>query len=117
ETQDGWEVILDDGEVISSDIVVSAVGARPAVGWLTESGVLSDGMLIVDELGAVVTEGQPQAGVYAIGDVATRLDDSGRPTRTESWSAAREQGVGLANHLFDSEAEPSGASYFWTEVA
>lgn len=117
ESQDGWKVILDDGEAIDSDIVISAVGSKPTVGWLTESGLLRDGMLIVDEVGAVETDGRPQSGVYAIGDVATRFDESGLPTRTESWSAAREQGVSLANHLFDSVAEPVGASYFWTEVA
>jgi len=63
-------VTLADGRVLPADVVLAAVGARPATGWL--SGALPrepDGSLRVDEGFAVI--GAPRH-VRAVGDVALR---------------------------------------------
>ncbi|GAA4773504.1 NAD(P)/FAD-dependent oxidoreductase [Citricoccus nitrophenolicus] len=114
---DGWEVEIDGGEIVRSDLVVSAVGSKPAIGWLQDSGLLSGNALLVDAVGQVLMEGTPVDGLYAIGDVASRQDGTGNITRTESWSAAREQGERLADHLLGREPEAPVVPYFWTEVA
>jgi 3-phenylpropionate/trans-cinnamate dioxygenase ferredoxin reductase component len=114
---DHWEVEIDGSEVLRSDLVVSAVGSRPAVGWLQDSGLLTGNALLVDPVGQVQVEDRPVDGLYAIGDVASRLDKHGSLTRTESWSAAREQGERLADHLLGREPEAPAVPYFWTEVA
>ncbi|MDJ1370037.1 NAD(P)/FAD-dependent oxidoreductase [Gulosibacter molinativorax] len=114
---DGWEIEIDEGEILRADRVISAVGARPAVAWLENSGLLTDGALLVDASGSVLVDGQPLEVVSAIGDVASRHTGGERPTRTESWAAAREQGTKLAERLCGAEASPTGWDYFWTEVA
>lgn len=114
---DGWEVEIDGGEIVRSDLVVSAVGSRPAIGWLQDSGLLSENALLVDAVGQVLMEGAPVEDLYAIGDVASRQDGTGTITRTESWAAAREQGERLADHLLGREPEAPVVPYFWTEVA
>ncbi|WP_291883938.1 FAD-dependent oxidoreductase [Cellulomonas sp.] len=63
-------VTLADGQVLPADVVLAAVGARPATAWL--AGALpreTDGSLRVDEGFAVV--GAPRH-VRAVGDVALR---------------------------------------------
>lgn len=111
----GWEVELDGQEILRSDLVISAVGAKPAVEWLPN--LLSDGALVVDDCGRVIVGGSPADGLYAIGDVASRLDKNGALSRTESWSAAREQGERLADHFLGRKTDPPSLPYFWTDVA
>jgi 3-phenylpropionate/trans-cinnamate dioxygenase ferredoxin reductase subunit len=65
-------VTLDSGETVPADVVLAAVGARPATEWLR--GTLPHdafdpvGSLLVDGGGAVV--GAP--GLWAVGDAASR---------------------------------------------
>jgi NADPH-dependent 2,4-dienoyl-CoA reductase/sulfur reductase-like enzyme len=63
-------VRLADGKLVEADVVLAAVGARPATDWL--AGALpreADGSLRVDERHAVI--GAPRS-VRAVGDVALR---------------------------------------------
>ncbi|MGY4643298.1 NAD(P)/FAD-dependent oxidoreductase [Cellulomonas sp. URHB0016] len=63
-------VTLADGRVLPADVVLAAVGARPATGWLAGAVPREpDGSLRVDEGFAVV--GAP-THVRAVGDVALR---------------------------------------------
>jgi NAD(P)H-nitrite reductase large subunit len=56
---------LDSGTVIPCDMVVMAVGVRPAIGFLAESGVKTERAVVVDErLGTNIP------GIYAAGDAA-----------------------------------------------
>lgn len=114
---DGWTVDLADGRRLRADLLISAVGARPAVAWLEGSGLLTDGALLAAEDGRVVTAAGPVPDVFAIGDVVTRRHDDGTLQRTESWAAAREHAMRLAEDLRGAERSPAPKPYFWTEVA
>ncbi|KAM9863792.1 p-cumate 2,3-dioxygenase system, ferredoxin--NAD(+) reductase component [Leucobacter sp. BZR 635] len=112
-----WSVDLGDGSQLGFDVLVSAVGVRPTVEWLAESGLLTSGQLVCDVAGRVVTGEGPQPNIYAIGDVVTRVLPSGDTLRTESWTAAKEHGAQLAERLSGALTTPEELPYFWTDVA
>lgn len=116
-TDSGWEVELRDGPVLVGDVLISAVGARPAVSWLEDSGLLTQGALMVDADGRVLQAGTVVPHLFGIGDAVTRMRDDGPGTRTESWAEARQQGASLAELLTGASRQPAPPSYFWTEVA
>ncbi len=63
-------VLLADGELIESDIVVVGIGVVPATGWLDDSGLeLRDGVVCDETLNARGADGELRPGVYAAGDV------------------------------------------------
>jgi 3-phenylpropionate/trans-cinnamate dioxygenase ferredoxin reductase subunit len=114
---EGWRVELGSGERLLCDLVVSAVGARPAVAWLAESGLLTEGALVVGEDGRIIVDDAALTNVFAIGDVVTRRLEDGTLRRTESWAAARQHATELAEDLSGQERRPAPKPYFWTEVA
>jgi NAD(P)H-nitrite reductase large subunit len=61
----GLRVKLDNGQALDADLVISATGVRPNVGWLKDSGIATDVGVRVDN-----TMRTNVAGVYAAGDVA-----------------------------------------------
>ena len=80
----GLEVELDDGDILTADVVVEAIGARPNVEWLEGNGLdLSDGVLCDAEMRV-----EGRHGVVAVGDIARYPSDvlGGRPTRIEHWA-------------------------------
>ena len=92
---------LDDGSVLTCDVLVEAIGSHPNVEWLDGNGLdLSDGLLCDD---AMRVQGRPD--VVAVGDVARHpcaaLD--GRTIRVEHWGVptdtARRAARALASHL------------------
>lgn len=111
-----WTVILGDGSVLAFDALVSAVGARPITGWLEGSGLLTDGQLVCCPEGRVLCE-TGATDVFGIGDVVTRELANGERMRTESWSAATEHGIHLAERLTGRSPDEPEMSYFWTDVA
>lgn len=112
-----WAVQLADAEPVEVAVLVSAVGVRPAVGWLEASGLLGNGALVCDDEGRVLIGDQPADNIFAAGDVVTRQFPDGTLARTESWSAAVEQGSRLAEVLAGQVPAPRETSYFWTDVA
>jgi 3-phenylpropionate/trans-cinnamate dioxygenase ferredoxin reductase subunit len=112
-----WTVRLGDGEELRFDALIGAVGARPIVGWLESSGLLTDGQLVCDEFGRVLAPGESPDGVFGIGDVVTRRLSNGSLMRTESWSAAGEQGRQIAEVLLGRNPADAEIAYFWTDVA
>ena len=116
-TPGNWTVSLGDGSQLRFDALVSAVGVRPTVDWLADSGLLTAGQLLCDTSGRVLAAGEPLPGVYAIGDVVTRQLPTGDTVRTESWTAAKEHGAQLAEHLLGEAVTPAELPYFWTDVA
>jgi len=102
---------LADGGWLATDEVVTAVGVRPAVGWLAGSGVAFDNGVAVDPgLRASLH------GVYAAGDCAAfeSLRFGGR-IRVEHWdSALHAPEVLAANILGDAEVYDP-VPYFWSE--
>jgi len=78
-------VRLADGRDLPADVVLAAVGARPATDWL--DGALPQdprGSIAVDSRGAV--PGHP--GLWAVGDCATREHPVLGPVPGGHWSAA-----------------------------
>ena len=102
---------LSDGTHVEADLVVAAIGAEPAVGWLRGSGLqLADGVLCAPD-------GQAAAGVYAVGDVSARWDPrKGRYVRAENQTRAIEQAQDLAAALVTGAGAPPRQPYFWTEL-
>jgi 3-phenylpropionate/trans-cinnamate dioxygenase ferredoxin reductase component len=102
---------LADGSWLEADEIVTAVGVRPAVGWLASSDVLVDGGIVVDEF---LRTSVP--GVYAVGDCAAFWSlRYGRRLRFEHWDVAlRAPEVGAAN-LLGGTAVYDPVPYFWSE--
>jgi 3-phenylpropionate/trans-cinnamate dioxygenase ferredoxin reductase subunit len=97
------------GDELPADLVVVGVGARPAVGWLLDSGVaLGDGVLVDADGRTDVPH------VYAAGDVAAVRDAAGRHRRTEHWSGAIAQGRRVAHAICGTPAPAPEAPYFWS---
>jgi NADPH-dependent 2,4-dienoyl-CoA reductase/sulfur reductase-like enzyme len=108
---------LEDGSSVTADLVVVAVGVRPAVGWLSGSGITVDDGVVCDEF--LRTE---VGGVFAIGDVARKVSgQTGRGERLEHWTSAVEQADIVAhNVLADQDQETSLARhasipYVWSD--
>lgn len=63
------QVRLSNGQTVEADLVISATGVRPAIGYLKDSGITC--------LQGVLTDAQMQTnvpGIYAAGDCAEALD-------------------------------------------
>jgi NADPH-dependent 2,4-dienoyl-CoA reductase/sulfur reductase-like enzyme len=113
-TGDGAAVRLADGRVVEAATVVVGIGTVTNTEWLYGSGVPVDNGVLVDEGCAV----QAAEGVYAVGDVASRLDPaSGTYRRVEHWTNAVEQARVVAQQIVEPWA-PTGAAkapYFWSD--
>ena len=110
ETPTGMSVQLANGQTLSSDIVVSAIGDAPNTQWLTEAGLLTDGRLVMDQYCRV------HDNIVAAGDVAWMRTSNG-PQRHPVWTSAIEQAKTAAASLLNpEEAVPLDfQSYFWTD--
>lgn len=103
-------VALQDGVVLSADVVVSTVGDEPNTAWLQDSGLLTGGRLLADSRGRV------GPGIVAAGDVAAFPGAAGHG-RVPLWTSAIEQAKTAALGLLQGDAAPelSFQPYFWTE--
>lgn len=106
-------VTLADGEVLPADVVLAAVGARPATGWLADALPLGpDGSVRVDEGHAPV--GGP-ASVRVVGDAATRRSARHGWVPGGHWDAAlRGPATAVAGLLGHEPAEPDPAPYVFS---
>jgi NADPH-dependent 2,4-dienoyl-CoA reductase/sulfur reductase-like enzyme len=105
-------VQLSDGEVIETDLLLTAVGASPAQGWLAGSDLeLGDGIACDSRLRAA-------PNVYAAGDVARWHNPLfGRSLRVQHWTNAVEQGRYVARDIVGATrpgAGFEGVPYFWS---
>jgi NADPH-dependent 2,4-dienoyl-CoA reductase/sulfur reductase-like enzyme len=108
-------VALDDGTSLPADCVLVAIGAVPATGWLSGSGLsLADGIDCDQHLKAA-------PGVYAAGDVASWISPRyQRRVRVEHRMNATEMGTTAARNLL---REAAGGDlipfdpvpYFWSD--
>ena len=102
---------LAGGGWLAADEVVTAVGVRPAVGWLEGSGIALDNGVAADEhLRASVP------GVFAVGDcMAFWSLRYRRRLRFEHWDVAlRAPAVAAANLMGAADAYDP-VPYFWSE--
>ncbi|HEY0719591.1 MAG TPA: FAD-dependent oxidoreductase [Streptosporangiaceae bacterium] len=108
---------LRGGGWIGADEVVTAVGVRPAVGWLAGSGLTLDNGVAVDP---GLRASAP--GVYAAGDCASfQSRRYGRRLRFEHWDVALHAPRVVAANIVAGEAGRTGEEiydpvpYSWSE--
>ena len=110
-------VVLADGTVIDTDVLVVGIGAAPNVGWLESSGLTIDDGVVADATLAAAP------GVYVAGDIArwpnALFDDvvGAAPMRLEHWTAASEQGARAARNAVDPASAQAYTTvpYFWSD--
>jgi NADPH-dependent 2,4-dienoyl-CoA reductase/sulfur reductase-like enzyme len=103
-------VELADGSVLDADLVVLAVGAVPATGWLAGSGLsLGNGVECDDRC-------QAGPGIYAAGDIASWPNPHfGVRMRLEHRVNATEQGIAVAGNVLGDDKPFAPVPYFWTD--
>lgn len=103
-------VRLAGGEVLPADVVVVAIGSRPAIDWLADSGLrLADGIECDSRCRAA-------EGIYAVGDVARWYhEDLGATLRLENRSNAVEQGAAVAGNILGKDRPYTPVPFFWTD--
>lgn len=108
----GAVVELVHGGLIEADVVITGVGVRPKIDWLTGSGLAVDRGVLTDE------RLRAAPGVVAIGDVAQRYSKRyGEHLRVEHWDDAGAAGAPAADALLTGDdAEPyDPVPYFWSD--
>ncbi|CAH0144624.1 Rhodocoxin reductase [Arthrobacter sp. Bi26] len=106
----GAKVVLADGTELEADLVVTAIGDEPNIGWLAGSNLLVDGQLRVD------SRGRLRPDIVAAGDVAFFPTRRG-VERVPLWTSAIDQAKIAAVGLLKGDAAPEFdfQPYFWTE--
>jgi 3-phenylpropionate/trans-cinnamate dioxygenase ferredoxin reductase component len=104
-------IALADGGWLAADLVVTAVGVRPAVAWLAGSAVRLDNGIVVDaELRASVP------GVFAVGDCASFWSERyRRQLRVEHWDVALHSPAAAAANIAGGSETYDPVPYFWSE--
>ena len=104
-------IALADGGWVAADVVVTAIGVRPAVEWLAGSGVAVDNGVVVDaQLRTTVP------GVFAAGDCGSFWSPRyGRRLRFEHWDVALHQPEVVASGLLGGNEVYDPVPYFWSE--
>lgn len=103
-------VVLDDGHVLPADVVVVAIGARPATDWLADSGLRIEDGVVCDEFCRAAD------AVYAVGDVARWTHPGhGTSVRLENRTNAIEQSAAVAASILGSPVSYAPVPYFWTD--
>jgi 3-phenylpropionate/trans-cinnamate dioxygenase ferredoxin reductase component len=102
---------LPGGGWLPADEVVTAVGVRPAVDWLADSGVALDNGVAVD-----ARLRSSLAGVYAAGDCAAFVSRRyGKRLRVEHWDSALHAPEVVAANILGGSEEYDPVPYFWSE--
>lgn len=110
-----WRLWLDDGSNEHADVVIIAVGERPSVSWLADTGIdHSDGVLCDTTLRVIGVPDVVAAGAVARWPDPHGSDGSGRAAH---WIAALEQGRAAARTLLHGRnAEPfTLLPLFWSD--
>ena len=97
---------LSNGQTLEADLIISAAGVRPAIGYLADSGITC--ML------GVLTDGHLQTnvpGIYAAGDCAEAFDKVSGKTIVSAIqpNAAEQARVAAMNMLAHSRGQPPRA--------
>jgi 3-phenylpropionate/trans-cinnamate dioxygenase ferredoxin reductase subunit len=104
-------LVLAGGGWLAAEVVVTAVGVRPAVGWLAGSAVALDNGVAVD---AGLAASVP--GVFAVGDCAAFWSARfSRRLRFEHWDVALRAPAVLASRLLGGTDAYDPVPYFWSE--
>ncbi|MEU2234025.1 FAD-dependent oxidoreductase [Streptomyces vietnamensis] len=107
-------VVLADGRELPADAVVVGIGARPATGWLTGSGIA------LDPSGAVTADDRLRTSlpdVYAVGDCASFPSARyGERLLVHHWDNALQGPRAVAAAITGAADAPyDPVPYFWSE--
>lgn len=105
-------VVLRDGQIVQSDLVVAGIGVLPAIEMVTKSGLeIGDGILVNEYLQS------SHPDVFAAGDVANYPDVLfGKRRRVEHWDNAVSQGQYCARSLMGERTPFKHVPYFFSDV-
>ncbi|KHL18781.1 UNVERIFIED_CONTAM: hypothetical protein LK11_04980 [Mumia flava] len=114
-THDGGRVravVLTTGGSVDADLVVTGVGATPATGWLSGSGVTlgPTGAVVCD-----VTGGTGVPGVWATGDCAAWDTGVDGAHPGGHWQDAVDQAAVVAASVLGRASAALPDPYFWSE--
>ncbi|WP_228389161.1 NAD(P)/FAD-dependent oxidoreductase [Cumulibacter manganitolerans] len=104
---------LSDGTTLEPDLILAAVGAAPATGFLDPAALqLHEGRVVVDSHMRTLVD-----GVYAVGDAA-RAENAltGRPLPVEHWDDADSMGQVAGADAAGTEARWDAVPGFWTQL-
>jgi NADPH-dependent 2,4-dienoyl-CoA reductase/sulfur reductase-like enzyme len=105
-------IALADGGWLAADLVVTAVGVRPAVAWLADSAVRLDNGVVVD---AGLRASVP--GVFAVGDCASFWSARyRRQLRVEHWDVALHSPEAAAANIAGGSETYDPVPYFWSST-
>jgi NADPH-dependent 2,4-dienoyl-CoA reductase/sulfur reductase-like enzyme len=106
-------VLLSDGRTLDADLILVAIGVRPATDWLAGTGIARNGA------GAVVTDAHLRtalSSVYAVGDCAAWPSRRyGQRLHVEHWDLALRAPSVAAMNLLGGEQTYDPVPYFWSE--
>ncbi|WP_410591607.1 NAD(P)/FAD-dependent oxidoreductase [Amycolatopsis sp. lyj-23] len=106
-------VRLGNGDELTADVVLIAVGAAPRVELAREAGLeqSDNGGVAVDA--ALRTSAED---VYAVGDIAAHFHPRyDRRIRVEHWANAKDQGTHVAQNLLGANEPFLASPYFFTD--
>jgi NADPH-dependent 2,4-dienoyl-CoA reductase/sulfur reductase-like enzyme/nitrite reductase/ring-hydroxylating ferredoxin subunit len=105
------QVILQNGSVVSADLMVLGVGVRPNLQLAQQAGIALERGISVD---AFLQTSLP--GIYAAGDVARWPDPhSGERIRVEHWVVAQQQGQTAARNMLGARQPFDAVPFFWSQ--
>ncbi|WP_026341290.1 NAD(P)/FAD-dependent oxidoreductase [Actinomadura atramentaria] len=109
-------LLLADGTRIDADAVVTGVGVRPNVGWLSGSGLDVERGVLTDSALRASVDGTARPDVVAVGDCAAWWSRRyGRRLLVEHWDTALNAPETAAATLLGEAAEYDAVPYFWSE--
>jgi phthalate 3,4-dioxygenase ferredoxin reductase subunit len=110
---DGVVLRLTDGDMVTVDSAVAGIGAQPADGWLTFSGLPVDDGLVCDSRCRVLDVDE----IYAAGDIARWLHPRHQElVRVEHWTNAVEQAQFVARQIVSPSADEfAPVEYVWSD--
>ena len=108
---DGQQLVLEDGDRLSADLVVVGLGVEPRTGLAEAAGLAVDDGVLVD-----ATFETGVRGVFAVGDIARFPDPlTGRRIRVEHWAQAERSGALAAVNLLGARQPITEPPFYWTQ--
>jgi NADPH-dependent 2,4-dienoyl-CoA reductase/sulfur reductase-like enzyme/nitrite reductase/ring-hydroxylating ferredoxin subunit len=102
-------VELENGNTITTDMVIVGVGVEPVTGFMQGFDLHADGSINVDEYF------QAAEGIYAAGDVARfPYWQTGEHVRIEHWRTAEQQGRIAGQNMAGQQVTFTSVPFFWT---
>lgn len=103
-------VALDDGTLLSADLVVVGIGVIPRTELAEAAGLTVDNGIVIDHR---LRTSDPN--IWAAGDVARYPGPDGRLVRIEHWVLAERQGQTAARNILGHDLAFTTPPFFWSQ--